>query len=96
MSSQGLRDIPVFYSEHMLAETHSFSPSASKPRHVLAAWQEAGLPIACSPSRRPPSSTCAWHTMRSMWAASWKAGFRMALAIPRRRLPARCPTRPAL
>jgi acetoin utilization deacetylase AcuC-like enzyme len=46
---QGLLNIPVFYSEHMLAETDSFSPSASKPRHVLAAWQKAGLPIAVHP-----------------------------------------------
>src|SRR6266481_1501882 len=46
---QGLQDIPVFYSELMLAETDSLSPSASKPRHVLAAWQKAGLPIAVHP-----------------------------------------------
>lgn len=42
---QGLQRFPVFYSEHMLAEAGSFSPSAGKPRHVLAAWQKAGLPI---------------------------------------------------
>jgi acetoin utilization deacetylase AcuC-like enzyme len=41
-----LHNIPVFYSESMLAETGSFSPSAGKPRHVLAAWQKAGLPLA--------------------------------------------------
>lgn len=29
----------------MLAEAGSFSPSAGKPRHVLAAWQAAELPI---------------------------------------------------
>jgi len=46
---QGLQSIPVFYSEHILAESGSFSPSASKPRHVLAAWQEADLPIAVHP-----------------------------------------------
>ena len=51
---QDLQSIPVFYSEHMLAETDSFSPSASKPRHVLAAWQKAGLPIAWDPLE----STC--------------------------------------
>jgi acetoin utilization deacetylase AcuC-like enzyme len=44
-----LHSIPVFYSEHMLAESGSFSPSAGKPRHVLAAWQKAGLPIAEHP-----------------------------------------------
>lgn len=42
---QGLQRISVFYSEHMLAEAGSFSPSADKPRHVLAAWQKVGLPI---------------------------------------------------
>ncbi len=42
---QDLPSIPVFYCEHLLAEAGSFSPSASKPRHVLAAWQKAGLPI---------------------------------------------------
>ncbi len=42
---QDLQRIPVFYSEDMLAEAGSFSQSAGKPRHVLAAWQKAGLPI---------------------------------------------------
>jgi acetoin utilization deacetylase AcuC-like enzyme len=46
---QGLQSIPVFYSEHMLAEAGSFSPSAGKPRHVLAAWQKAALPITVYP-----------------------------------------------
>ncbi len=41
----GLQRIPVFYSEHMLATAGSFSPSAGKPRQVLAAWHAAGLPI---------------------------------------------------
>ena len=36
-----LDNIPVFYSERMLAETRSFSPSAGKPRHVLDAWHKA-------------------------------------------------------
>jgi acetoin utilization deacetylase AcuC-like enzyme len=45
---QGVRGIPVFYSEHMLAEAGSFSPSAGKPRQVLTAWQRAELPIAVS------------------------------------------------
>jgi len=47
--SQNLTAIPVFYTEHMLAETGSFSPSAGKPRQVLAAWQEARLPLAVCP-----------------------------------------------
>jgi acetoin utilization deacetylase AcuC-like enzyme len=40
-----LQSIPVFYAEEMAAATDSFSPSAGKPRQVLAAWQKAGLPI---------------------------------------------------
>ncbi len=43
--SESLSVIPVFYSELMLAETGSFSPSAAKPRHVLTAWQRAQLPL---------------------------------------------------
>jgi acetoin utilization deacetylase AcuC-like enzyme len=37
--------IPVFYTFAMLARPNSFSPSAEKPEHVLAAWQAAGLPL---------------------------------------------------
>jgi acetoin utilization deacetylase AcuC-like enzyme len=40
-----LSSIPVFYSESMLAETDSFSPSAGKPREVVGAWRSAKLPI---------------------------------------------------
>jgi acetoin utilization deacetylase AcuC-like enzyme len=40
-----LTSIPVFYSEQMVAETASFSPSAAKPRHVVAAWERDRLPI---------------------------------------------------
>jgi acetoin utilization deacetylase AcuC-like enzyme len=46
---QTIPNIPVFYSAAMLAEPGSFSPSAGKPAHVLAAWQKAGLPIAVHP-----------------------------------------------
>ena len=42
----GLAAIPVYYSEHLLADADSFSPSAAKPRPVVAAWHEANLPIA--------------------------------------------------
>ena len=40
-----LASIPVFYSERMVAETASFSPSAAKPRQVVAAWEREELPI---------------------------------------------------
>jgi acetoin utilization deacetylase AcuC-like enzyme len=39
------RNIPVFYREEMLADSGSFSPSAGKPRQVVAAWSSARLPI---------------------------------------------------
>ena len=37
--------VPVFYREEMLAHSDSFSPSAGKPRHVVAAWTSASMPI---------------------------------------------------
>lgn len=37
--------IPVFYSESMLADAHSFSPSAMKPRAVVESWGKLGVPI---------------------------------------------------
>jgi acetoin utilization deacetylase AcuC-like enzyme len=38
-------DIPVFYSHKLLADSASFSPSASKTQFVVEAWRHAGLPI---------------------------------------------------
>lgn len=37
--------IPVFYSERMVANISSFSPSASKPKHVMKSWGRLGVPI---------------------------------------------------
>jgi len=37
--------VPVFYAEEMLANSDSRSPSAGKPKPVVAAWEHAGLPI---------------------------------------------------
>lgn len=37
--------IPVFYSNKLLADSGSFSPSAGKPRYVVESWQTAKLPI---------------------------------------------------
>jgi acetoin utilization deacetylase AcuC-like enzyme len=37
--------IPVFYTDEMLADSGSFSPSAGKPRLVADAWRGAGFPI---------------------------------------------------
>ena len=37
--------IPVFYSDKVLADSASFSPSAGKPKDVVQSWQAAKLPI---------------------------------------------------
>jgi acetoin utilization deacetylase AcuC-like enzyme len=42
---KSVSSIPVFYSERVLAEIDSFSPSAGKPQHVVAAWQNAQFPV---------------------------------------------------
>jgi acetoin utilization deacetylase AcuC-like enzyme len=41
-----LEAIPVFYTEKMVADSESYSPSAAKPKAVVAAWQEMGGPIS--------------------------------------------------
>jgi acetoin utilization deacetylase AcuC-like enzyme len=41
-----LSSISVFYTAAMLAKPNSFSPSAQKPEHVVAAWHAAALPLA--------------------------------------------------
>jgi acetoin utilization deacetylase AcuC-like enzyme len=43
---RGLAAIPVHYDERMVADAESFSPSAGKPRAVVASWQAMGAPIA--------------------------------------------------
>jgi acetoin utilization deacetylase AcuC-like enzyme len=37
--------IPVFYSEKMVANITSFSPSAGKPCEVVKSWLDLGMPI---------------------------------------------------
>ncbi len=37
--------IPVFYSEKMVANTDGYSPSAAKPKAVVSAWKQLGLPV---------------------------------------------------
>lgn len=38
--------IPVFYMARMVADSGGYSPSAAKPKAVVAAWQELGLPLS--------------------------------------------------
>lgn len=40
-----LPHIPVFYDERMVADAHSFSPSAGKPREVVDSWQRSRLAL---------------------------------------------------
>jgi acetoin utilization deacetylase AcuC-like enzyme len=40
-----LTAIPVFYSERMVADIESFSPSAGKPRDAILSWQALGVPL---------------------------------------------------
>jgi acetoin utilization deacetylase AcuC-like enzyme len=77
--SESLSVIPVFYTERMVAETGSFSPSAAKPRHVLTAWQEARLPLAIQ-TFEPVSETdlCLAHDpafVRGILAGALPNGF---------------------
>lgn len=37
--------LPVFYSEKLLADAESPSPSAHKPREIVASWFELGIPL---------------------------------------------------
>src|SRR5262245_719009 len=37
--------IPVYYCEAMVADAHSYSPSAGKPKEVVEAWRTLGLSI---------------------------------------------------
>ncbi len=50
-----LATVPVFYSARMVANTDSYSPSATKPKAVVLAWQQLGLPVSLiepTPARR--------------------------------------------
>lgn len=44
-----MNTIPVFYSDEMLADSDSRSPSARKPEPVVAAWKQAALAIELRP-----------------------------------------------
>lgn len=43
---KALSAIPVFHDPRMLADAHSYSPSAGKPREVVESWQALGVPLA--------------------------------------------------
>ncbi|MBF7728622.1 hypothetical protein [Pseudomonas sp. N040] len=37
--------LSIHYTDHMVAEAGSYSPSAAKPAQVMASWAKLGLPI---------------------------------------------------
>lgn len=41
--------IPVFYTPEMVADSHSNSPSAVKPRYVVEAWKQLDIPLEILP-----------------------------------------------
>ena len=38
-----MKTIPVFFTPQMVADSRSYSPSAAKPKQVVASWQALGL-----------------------------------------------------
>ncbi len=40
-----MKTIPVFFTPQMVADSRSYSPSAAKPKQVVASWQALGLPL---------------------------------------------------
>ena len=40
-----MQSIPVFYSPKLVANSHSFSPSAGKPSLAVESWQALGIPL---------------------------------------------------
>jgi acetoin utilization deacetylase AcuC-like enzyme len=45
-----VKAIPVFYSHQMVADTQSYSPSAGKPKAVVADWMFNELPVEIVPA----------------------------------------------
>lgn len=41
-----MNEIPVFYRDEIIVEMDGFSPSASKPRDVVASWQKLNIPLS--------------------------------------------------
>jgi acetoin utilization deacetylase AcuC-like enzyme len=44
-SPVSLAALPLFYTDRMVADSRSFSPSAAKPRAVVASWSRLGVPL---------------------------------------------------
>lgn len=48
MTAPRLAALPVFYSPSMVADAHSFSPSAAKPARVMNSWMRLGIALDVS------------------------------------------------
>lgn len=40
-----MKTLPIFFSNRMVADSSSYSPSAGKPSQVVASWKGLGLPL---------------------------------------------------
>jgi acetoin utilization deacetylase AcuC-like enzyme len=52
----------TFYSDRMVCDSASFSPSAGKPREVIRSWQAVGIPLElCEPEPALVEEICLAH-----------------------------------
>jgi acetoin utilization deacetylase AcuC-like enzyme len=77
--SHALKAIPIFYSERMVADIESFSPSAGKPRDVVQSWRALGLSLhIVSPQPVSVDQLCLAHDrdyVEDILACRTKNGF---------------------
>lgn len=74
-----MKTIPLFFSSSMSADSGSFSPSAGKPRQVVASWEKLGLPITTfAPEPVTPEELSLAHEarfVRAVLAGELENGF---------------------
>lgn len=60
--TQGEVIMKTFFTQQMVCPSFSFSPSAGKPRHVVASWAAAGIPLDMeAPSPATVDELCLAH-----------------------------------
>jgi len=86
--------LPVWYSPRMVADARSFSPSAGKPREVLASWRSLGIPLEVrEPAPVTERELCLAHDesfVRGVLAGKVRNGFGNASLEVARTLPYTC------
>ena len=74
-----MKTIPLFFSSSMSADAGSFSPSAGKPRQVVASWEKLELPITTfAPEPVTPEELSLAHDarfVRGVLASELENGF---------------------